>query len=473
MPSHSVNNLPVAARELLWDMARLEALGGGATLKLHHPDWREVSLVHDAPWEGSTCGYHTVFRDQGLCRMYYRGSDYRDGQSTHAEVTCYAESEDGLHWRKPELGLYTFNGSSRNNIVLMDDCAAHNLAPFLDANPAPAHACPYKAVGGPNPQTGLLAYGSEDGLRWRRLFDQPIMTHGAFDSLNLAFWDPNRACYVCYFRDMRPAPDGSHRRAIKVATSPDFQHWSDAAWLDFSGGAEPPELYTNAILPYPRAAGAYIGLPKRFLSGRVSPYDHSNGGGLPGLSDGGFISSRDGSHFTCWPEAFIRPGLQRERWINRNNLCAWGLLETPPEWPDSPPQLSMYCTENYYNGPAVRLRRLSLRPDGFVSVQAPMAGGTLTTRPFVLTGPAGPAPLSLRLNASTSALGDIRCELRSVRDGRPLPGFALDDCTPLFGDDLDLPVTWRGGDLPALAGGEPLVLHAELRDADLFAYRFA
>lgn len=323
MNTHTVKHLHPGERELLWDMNRISALAGGAALTLHHPDFRELAIVHDAPWEGSVCCYHTVFQDDRNYKMYYRGSDYRDGRSTHPEVICCAESNDGLHWHKPELELYAFNASRRNNIVLMDDCACHNLAPFFDRNPHPVPACPYKALGGRNHETGLRAYGSDDGYRWRRLFDSPVITQGAFDSLNLAFWDPNRACYVCYFRDMLPTPDGPKRRAIKVTTSTDFQHWAEPAWLDYTGEQEPPELYTNAILPYPRATGIYIGFPKRFLCGRVSPYDHSGGGGLPGLSDGGFMSSRDGNRFTCWPEAFIRPGLQHERWINRNNMTAW------------------------------------------------------------------------------------------------------------------------------------------------------
>ena len=33
-------------------------------------------------------------------------------------VTCYAESQDGIHWDKPELGLCEWCGSTANNINL-------------------------------------------------------------------------------------------------------------------------------------------------------------------------------------------------------------------------------------------------------------------------------------------------------------------------------------------------------------------
>ena len=57
-------------------------------------------------------------------------------------VLCYAESEDGLTWRKPELGLQEWNGSRANNIVLGRELAGPRglmgAAVFRDAT-APAH----------------------------------------------------------------------------------------------------------------------------------------------------------------------------------------------------------------------------------------------------------------------------------------------------------------------------------------------
>ena len=58
------------------------------------------------------------------------------------------------------------------------------------------------------------------------------------------------------------------------------------------------------------------------------------------------------------------------------------------------------------------------------------------------------------------------------RLGYALPGFAMDDCHEVFGDDLERVVSWQGdGDLVALAG-TPVRLRFELRDADLYSLRF-
>ena len=59
---------------------------------------------------------------------------------------CYAESQDGIHWTRSELGIYEVCGTKDNNVVLARSRGCHNLAPFIDANPN----CPadqrYKAV---------------------------------------------------------------------------------------------------------------------------------------------------------------------------------------------------------------------------------------------------------------------------------------------------------------------------------------
>ncbi len=454
--------------EPVWDMDRLSALND-VRLTLHAPKQREVSLVHDAPWEGNVCCYHTVFQDGPLYRMYYRGANW-DKKATHPEVVCYAESDDGIVWRKPELGLVEFEGSKANNIV-WDQLGSHNFAPFRDNNPACPPEQRYKALGNDgSAKAGLLAFVSADAVRWRRLRPEPVITKGAFDSQNVAFWDAGKQCYVAFFRDFQKGNARNGVRAIKTCISKDFLSWSEPEWLTYGENTPTEELYTNAILPYPRAPWIYVGFPKRFVASRTTPWDSSGGGGIPGLSDGVFMSSRDGRHFSRWQRAFLRPGLQRERWVNRNNMIAWGLVETAPEFPGAPRELSLYSTENYYaQGPA-RLRRMTVRLDGFVSAQADEKGGTLTTVPMTFTAAVG-APTALLVNLSTSVPGQFRCEIRDAA-GQPLPGFSLAECVPLYGDGIELPVAWKGGlDVGALAG-KPVVLHIELKDADLFAYRF-
>ncbi|MCZ6618296.1 MAG: hypothetical protein O7E57_09200, partial [Gammaproteobacteria bacterium] len=241
-----------------------------------------MAIAFDKPWEGNTSAYVTVFCDDDRFRMYYRGSHYDfEAQKGMHEVTCYAESKDGVHWTKPELNLFEFDDSTRNNIVWRGDVGYHNFAPFKDQNPDCKPEARYKALG--SGKGGLFAFQSPDGIHWALVQQDPVITEGAFDSQNLAFWDSVRGRYVDFHRGGR---DGV--RSIMTCTSKDFIHWTAPAWIDF-GDAPPEHLYTNAITAYFRAPQIFLGFPKRFLPSR-KPISHPD----PGISDGVFMSSRDG-----------------------------------------------------------------------------------------------------------------------------------------------------------------------------------
>ena len=459
-----------AGLEVLWDMACIAELLGGATLKLHQPELREVSIVHDAPWEGNVCCYHTVLRDGASYRMYYRGASTGMPDRKQQQVVCYAESDDGIVWRKPNLGLCEYEGSKENNIILLDDATdvAHNFTPFLDANPQ----CPpderYKAVAGRASRKGLFGYVSADGLHWRRISETPLLDKrdGDFDSQNLCFWDAARGAYALYFRKFQGG-----RRKVRFAMSPDFRNWSDFQWLDYDESSPDVELYTNSILPYERAKGVYIGFPMRFCKGRRVPWDLSGAGGLPGITDGVFMCGRGGLRFRLWGEAFLRPGLQDERWLTRNNMTAWGMVQTKATIPGCPDEYSLYSTENYYSKTPDRLRRMTIRLDGFVSVNAPWGGGSVTTKPFTFAAAPEGRVTRLLVNASTSGSGFVKCEVRDI-GGRPIPGFSLTEGEEVFGDGIELAMKWKGGDDLSTLAGKPVVLHFELKDADIYAYRF-
>lgn len=170
-------------------------------------------------------------------------------------------------------------------------------------------------------------------------------------------------------------------------------------------------------------------------------------------------ATRDGVHWQRpFPEAWMRAGLDERNWTHRNNYPAIGILPLrDDEW-------SMYIEE--HNGwPDKRLRRLSLRPWGFASVNAGWHGGEVVTKPLTFTGE------ELRISFSTSAVGSVTVEIQQP-DGHPVPGYALDDTAPIYGDRLDFPVNWKAhADLSALAG-QPIRLRLQLEDADLFAFRF-
>ena len=427
-------------------------------LRLQQPQPAGKAIAFDRPWEGNTSAYVTVFRDQDLFRMYYRGSSdpayvrasaLNRGEAVvpkNGQVTCYAESPDGIRWTKPSLGLFGFNGSKANNIVWAGD-GSHNFSPFKDANPAAPAAERYKAVGG---EGRLFAFTSPDGIHWQKMRDEPVLTDGAFDSLNVTFWDSVRQEYVAVYRDFLLGA-----RTLKHATSKDFVHWTKGEWADF-GDAPLEQLYTNAATSYWRAPEIFLAFPKRYVPWR-KVYDD-----VPeaGVSETVFMTSRDGVHWDRrFLEAFIRPGRDRRDWVHRNRMTATGVVETGPG------ELSIYVSR-HYNFPSAFLERLTLRTDGFVSVHAGYQGGELITKPLVIDGN------DMVLNYSASAVGGIRYEIQDLH-GNPLPGYALDQTTPLVGDKigevvrLQSPKHLPGRGLEA----KPVRLRFVMRDADLYSIR--
>lgn len=482
-------------RELFLDDFLIERLIGKTQQRLQHPQPRELALLHDAPWEGSGCGYHSVFTDGDRYRMYYKAwhLDVSTGKlrsDAHPLFLCYAESDDGIRWRKPELGLHEFQGSKANNIVLVPgqfgeiQADPGHTAVFKDDNPSAPPEARYKAIIRSSGPRGLLPFQSPDGLHWSPMSDKPVITDGAFDSQNLAFWDAARGQYRAYWRyfsagvidDKTWKPSG--QRAIRTATSPDLLHWTNQADLTYVDSPS-EQLYTNQVKPYPRAPHLLIGLPTRYVdrgwsdSMRALPeLEHRQARAKAGQRYGTAVTeallmcSRDGVRFKRYNEAFLRPGIQRDgTWQYGQQYIAWQVVQTKSQLAGAPDELSLYAGESYWTGDSSALRRYTLRLDGFVAVNAPMSGGELITRPFTFQGQ------RLMLNFSTSAAGSVRVELQTP-DGQPMAGHALDDCPEIFGDSVERPVAWKStGDLSPLAG-KPLRLRIELKDADLYSFCF-
>jgi hypothetical protein len=468
--------------ELLVDDYLIGSISGGARRVLHHPTPQEISLRTDQPWEGNGVNYVTVFQDGQIYRMYYRGLHAvytRDGCRTGRMVYCYAESKDGIQWVRPKLGLFQYNGSKDNNIVWshVNDWGTENFAPFKDTNPNCAPDARYKAVGGgpTKPGTRLFAFKSADGIHWSLMSDKPVVSDGAFDSQNLAFWDSVRGEYREYHRGFV-----GDERDIQTSTSRDFLNWSEPPPFLKYTPSRVSQLYTNQIGPYYRAPHLFLGFPTRYIdrgwtkAAEALPrleYRRLRGARSPregtAITDGMFMTSRDGYHFQVWPESFIRPGLRTtDSWFYGDTYQNWGLVETKSAIADAPKEISIYVTEfTGQDRPFAYIRRYTLRIDGFVSVNAPLGGGELVTKPMRFQGG------RLLLNYSTSAAGSIRIEIQDEA-GKPIPGFALADAPELYGDSLEQPALWKDGSKLAELAGRVVRLRFVLKDADLYSIRF-
>ncbi len=168
--------------ELFVDDYLIGQTKGDVHRQLILPDPKEVVFETGEPWEGNTSGYYTVFQDGDLYRMIYRGWQHdAKMKATHKEVTCYAESKDGIRWKKPKLGLFDWSGSKDNNIVWLGP-GTHNFTAFRDDNPKAPVEARYKAFGGVGSfGGGLVPFESPDCTHWKLTQKMPVITNGAFD----------------------------------------------------------------------------------------------------------------------------------------------------------------------------------------------------------------------------------------------------------------------------------------------------
>lgn len=462
-------------RELFWDEYLVDASETSAKLRLHHPEAREVVIEHNAPWEGDGCDFHCIVKDEGLYRMYYLGWEMlsQKRQNRHGIVICYAESEDGLDWRKPDLGICDYEGSKSNNIILDDTTNIFdNFSVFKDSNPECKPDELYKGVGLDVRDKHLWCFTSPDGINFKKAW--PMTGRGKFDTLNIAFWNRREGQYICYLRDFHDVPGDNWNagiRDVRWMVSGDFKNWTEPLRLDFGEGDDYP-LYTNVVQPYYRADHMYVGFPSRYvekkewtanfeqLAGaerRRERMQHAPRYGLA-ITDCVFMSSRDGKKWKRWDEAFMTPGPEREyNWVYGDCYPALGMIETPGSLPFAPNEISMYAFENHWAKIPTNLRRYSMRVDGFVSYNAPYKPARIVTRPFVFEG------RELSVNFATSAAGYLKFKL--------IGGGQTMDSVELFGDSLDRKVVFEKGSIASLAN-KPVVMEIIMKDADIYSFQF-
>jgi hypothetical protein len=239
---------------------------------------------------------------------------------------CYAESDDGIHWTKPELGLVEFNGNTKNNICLIESepYSLSRVNDYLtvihdpeDHDPARrykvafiAHV-PIEEVRGGISKVGpkerrwcaFICATSPDGLNWKVVGDRPMNAEGErFEVSGLYRF---RGTYYATGQLISPwtsLPDGRDVGRVMLAYhSPDFVHWSRTKALSF---ARPGQLLAEPIKGQQTHMGAGIWNRGNVLVGLYGMWQDGPAEkpkGAPHLSgtriDLGLIVSNDGVHF--------------------------------------------------------------------------------------------------------------------------------------------------------------------------------
>ncbi|MCE5348116.1 MAG: hypothetical protein LLG13_17770 [Bacteroidales bacterium] len=454
-------------RELFIDDFLIEKLNN-LDMRLGTPVSAGVALKFNEPWEGKFCTYISIINDGNIYRMYYRGS-------SKFEVTCYAESTDGINWVKPKLRLYEVDGTLDNNVIMIDTKKkriTHNMSVLYDSGEGIPAGERFKAVGGASdekkPYLGLYRYISADGIHWNQYNDTTSLFHDyALDSQNVLTWVPAEKCYAIYLRGWTGAKPGELYPAGGVRTifrsvSKDFVNWSKPEMMQF-GDTPLEHLYTNATHPYFRAQQIMISMPFRFspkarvLTDVELTENGTDSSQWNGVADGVFMTSRGGNVYNRkFLESFIRPGLEQKNWGARSNIPSLGVI------PTGAGEMSLFVTRAY-GTKDVFLERMKLRTDGFTSLHAGFTEGYALTKPLLLRDN------TLLINYSTASKGYVKVILIG-EDGKEIPGFGESDAKVITGDKIDGKVIWANNKSLKDLSNTKVRIKFVIKDADLYSF---
>ena len=432
----------------------------------------EACLVADQALERGWIGsYLTVIHEGDRFRMWYEAFHWGpvgDRASAPLCKLCYAESEDGIHWTKPHLGLYDFDGSRDNNLVFHGRANwIHGCCVFVDPTAPPGER--YKMIYGDRyREEGRATAGaySSDGIHWQAYEPRFIVKRGT-DTQNIAFYDTRINKYVAYQRlnNHENTEYPYDIRAVCRAEASEFTSFSKPVVVMEADERDPAycDIYNNAITLYPYAQDAYIGFPSIFY--------HSDGSLVPQLA-----ISRDGVQWSRpWREPFIELGPEgsfdcRTIYVGASLVRAgdelwlyYGAQRHPHGAKQLPKRLASVVTaETEYEG---TISRAVLRLDGFVSADTPMSGGELTTPPLVFAGS------RLELNMNAAGGGEVIVELLD-EEGKAIEGFSADDADPLYYNNVRAVATWRGNPDVSALQGQSVRLRLTMRATKLYAFQF-
>lgn len=421
-----------------------------------------------APDHGHAILYGSVLHIGGKFRMWYLGmfeTDLKSGQAPGWwRPMCYAESDDGVTWTKPELGLVEFNGNRKNNICRIDSevPSLAKVNDFLsvlhepdDPDPQRRYKCAYIAhptfddvrggrsgIGPDERRWGaFICATSPDGLSWKVVGDRPMNAGGErFEVSGLYrfgnfYYAPGQLAQPWAWR-----ADGSPIGRVMLSyRSPDFENWSAGKATSF---ARHGQLASTPIKGQQTHMGAgmwnrgnaIVGLYGRWQDAEKKPADgrYWNAGVTIDL---GLIVSNDGIHFRePVPDHPVIPRGGEDDWDNIALLQGHAFVNAGDQ--------TMMWYSHWDTGGKLRNMEIglaSLRRDGFAHLSRHISDSRAQ---FVTTTFETEGKARLYLNAEgVSKRQPLRVELLDDFD-RPIAGFSGQGSAKMIRSGTRLEVRW-------------------------------
>lgn len=448
-----------------------------------HPRIHEVPVLGPShSGDGAGCSiYGSVLFDQGMYRMWYQGWP-RDWNGGNSCIVCYAESDDGVSWRKPELNLDD-RFDTPNGVT---DLGMHAPAVFMDPAAPSSHryratGCASSSYAGANRAitvTGYYTAHSSDGLHWTLDSDAPTWPGG--DVITSVYHPVQERALVALKRNVRVG--GIRRRAIWNA------RFAEGVWHPDDCALVPDSYDDTAAITRGFASGDYYGMAMQpagsGTAGFIWHFRHAlprtlqgtagDGAGVFGVVDVGLAYQPSAG--SAWLHAAGRPDFISNRDIPwKPNGCVY-TAAAPTAFGD---EHRLYlCATNahgWYVGSDWQVHEKTLRKVidrglssiGYAAWPAWRLFGYRGEPEGKLTLDLGllSEPVQLRLNYEThNQAGSVRCAVRD--DSRRQVG----GCRPLTGQSIGTAVQWQGGSRICPRRNGATVVDIHLEEATVWAW---
>ena len=382
---------------------------------------------------------------------------------------AYAESEDGINWTRPDLGLVEWGGNKHNNLCLIEPSRwftdDYNCVIYDRDDPDPDRK--YKiAFRSRAPASELRTFGADprlitrggavmitatslDGLRWKVVRPDDLPIKEVFECAGLYKFGG----YYYVFGQQTPPrvwlADGTPcGRATSVFQSADFEHWTSAKSLGFVRPGYIPAPCSQGEEVHMAAGlwnrgnvlvglyGMWHGAPPK------GPFPHFHDVRI----DLGLVVSNDGLHFRePVPDFAVVPHSESLEWDKIAIVQGHAFVNMARrthiwygQWD---------CTHKGYTE---EIGLGTLRQDGFghLSRMQPHLEGH-----FITCLLEADEPVHLFVNAgNVSQANPLLFELLDERNV-PIQPYTASNCVPVVQSGVREPVRWKGGDAVKTSGG--------------------
>jgi hypothetical protein len=382
------------------------------------------------------------------------------------DLTCYAESDDGIKWVKLRIGDFSFNGNYDNNIFW----DLHGASVFIDREETDPTKR-YKAIGFCRRYRNIFLITSPDGLHWNdKDHLDPVSERGNEGSFNVTF-DARAQLFRAY--SIVRFGDREKRRVICYTESPSLEGpWKDSRpmlepsnWDDEMAhrkfGALRAEFHNMSALRYNNVHLGLLGVLN--VTAEQIPKE-ANQVPCDGPVESQFVYSGDGINWAhaCRERTAAIPCGARGAW---DQGMVMGVAREPIIEGDDVHWYYTGCEHTHgetdMEKRTKRIGRATWKRDRFVALGAEGEGEILTkaiSLPDEATG----------LEVNTDARdGQVRVEVCDA-EGEVLDGFTKEACGPLTGDVMHGPVGWDGKGIGDVRG--PVKLRFCLDRANVYSF---